>query len=238
MAGQSGDPFMIADYQAGDPHWGFGVRAGLVPPGANKADFQELRNKRLKPVTLGTNYGMSAYGIAAKTGKSLLWARDIHARHRRIYPVFHRWLSDIVVQAKFDRVMTTPFGWPVAVTGDTKVRTLMNYMAQGAGAECMRIVAIAATESGIQVCAPVHDAFWILAPLDEVDRTIEAMRGLMERAGAMVSGGLTITASMKFKILSPLNLGQTRGPNDHGSATWNEVHRLLAAGDLKRQTGA
>ena len=43
MAGQSGDPFMIADYQAGDPHWGFGVRAGLVPPGANKADFQELR---------------------------------------------------------------------------------------------------------------------------------------------------------------------------------------------------
>jgi len=37
-----------------------------VPPGENKRDFQELRQKSFKPVTLGSNYGMSPYGIAAK----------------------------------------------------------------------------------------------------------------------------------------------------------------------------
>ena len=120
MAALSGDPNMIADYQSGDPHWAFGVRAGLVAADANKADHKEFRDKIMKPVTHGQNYGMTAYGIAAKTGRSLLWSRDAHARHRQTYPVFHRWLGDMVAQAKFDGVMVTPFGWPMAVIAETK----------------------------------------------------------------------------------------------------------------------
>ena len=170
-AALSGDPDMIADYQTGDPHWAFGVRAGLVAADADKAEHKELRDKTLKPITHGQNYGMTAYGIAAKTGRSLLWARDVHARHRQTYPVFHRWLGDIVAQAKFDGVMVTPFGWPMAVIAETKTRTLMNYMAQASGADCMRIASIAAAEAGIRVCCSVHDSFWILAPLDELDVT-------------------------------------------------------------------
>ena len=81
-AALSGDAGMIADYQSGDPHWAFGVRAGLVPADADKAEYKEFRDKVLKPVTHGQNYGMTPYGIAAKTGRSLLWARDVHARHR------------------------------------------------------------------------------------------------------------------------------------------------------------
>ena len=119
-AALSGDPGMIADYLTGDPHWAFGVRAGLVSADADKAEHKELRDKILKPITHGQNYGMTAYGIAAKTGRSLLWSRDVHARHRQTYPVFHRWLGDIVAQAKFDGVMATPFGWPMAVIAETK----------------------------------------------------------------------------------------------------------------------
>jgi DNA polymerase-1 len=33
----------------------------------------------------------------------------------------------------------------------------------------MRLAAIAATEVGIEVCAPVHDAFLIAAPLERLD---------------------------------------------------------------------
>jgi hypothetical protein len=43
MAGQTGDPAMIEDYKSGDPYWGFGVRAGLVPQHADKRNYQELR---------------------------------------------------------------------------------------------------------------------------------------------------------------------------------------------------
>ena len=236
MAGLSGDPQMIEDYRSGDPHWGFGVRAGLVPTGAKKADFREMREKQFKPVVLGMNYGMTPYGIAARTGKSLQWGRDMHARHHHTYPVFHRYLGDFVAQATFDGVMMSPFGWPVAVTADTRKRTLMNFPAQSAGAEAMRIAAIAATEAGIRVCAPVHDAFWILAPIEQVDATIAQMQDFMTRAGAAVSGGLPITASVKIKVLAPANLGAVRQSTDKGFAMWSEVQGLLN-GALHRQTG-
>ena len=85
------------------------------------------------------------------------------------------------------------------------------------------------------MCAPVHDAFWILAPIDDVERTIEAMRSTW-CGRRPVSGGLTITVSVAAKVLSPFNLGQTRGPRGRGAAMWSEVQDLLAGG-LRRQTG-
>ena len=56
----------------------------------------------------------------------------------------------------------------------------------------MRIAAIAATEAGIEVCAPVHDAFLIAAPLDRLDDDIAKMRDIMSKAGRAVTGGLDI----------------------------------------------
>ena len=230
MAGESGDANMIADYRNGDPHWGFGVRAGLVPAGADKADYQELRNKSLKPVTLGSNYGMTPYGIAHKTKRSLMWARDIHARHRQTYPTFHQWLGDTVAQAKFDRQIVSPFGWPLHVIGATRTRTLKNFPAQAGGADAMRIAAIAAAEAGIMVCCSVHDAFWILAHKDVAERTIEQMREIMVRAGAAVTGGLPITVSVEAVVPWPMCLGDVRDPKDKGAAMWAEVAGLISGG--------
>ena len=233
-AALSGDPGMIADYLTGDPHWAFGVRAELVSADADKAEHKELRDKTLKPITHGQNYGMTAYGIAAKTGRSLLWARDVHARHRQTYPVFHRWLGDIVAQAKFDGVMVTPFGWPMAVIAETKTRTLMNYMAQASGADCMRIASIAAAEAGIRVCCSVHDSFWILARLDELDVTVARMADIMTKAGAAVTGGLPIGVEVKAVVRWPQNLGDHR--HDKDQRMWVEVRELMNGG-LLRQAG-
>jgi DNA polymerase-1 len=234
-AALSGDPAMIADSQTGDPHWAFGVRAGLVSASADKAEHKEFRDKTLKPVTHGQNYGMTAYGIAAKTGRSLLWSRDVHARHRQTYPVLHRWLGDIVAQAKFDGVMLTPFGWPMAVISETKTRTLMNYMAQASGADCMRIASIAAAEAGILVCCSVHDSFWILAQLDELDATIAQMKEIMVQAGTAVTGGLPIGVEVKNVVRWPQSLGDCRA--DKAQPMWVEV-RALMNGGLPHQVGA
>ena len=43
---------------------------------------------------------------------------------------------------------------------------------QANAAEMMRLAACFATESGIEVCAPVHDAFLICAPLERFDGDI------------------------------------------------------------------
>jgi hypothetical protein len=228
MAGQSGDPVMIEDYQT-DPYFGFGKRAGLVPDDASKQNPEQraTRDKILKPVVLGQNYGMTPYGITAKTGKSLQWSRSIHAQHRSIYAVFHNWLDDTVAQAKFDRVIRSPFGWPQHVTGETTDRALKNFPAQAGGADMMRITMIAATEAGIQIAAPVHDAFWVLCPIAELDATIDRMKYIMRRAGAAVTGGLPIDATVEAKVLWPDCLGDVRGREDKGQAMWLEVNELI-----------
>ena len=227
MAGLSGDARMIEDFRAGDPHWQFGVRAGLIPADGDKDVYQEVRQKACKPITLGANYGMTPYGIAARAKRSLIWARDMHARHRLIYPVFHKWLRDTIVQARFDGRLEFPLRWPIAVIAGTRTRTLMNYPAQSGGADAMRLATIAAVEAGIKVCASVHDAFWIMAPTSEIDDTIACMRDIMERAGAAVSGGLPIPVTVEDVVHGPQNLGEVRRAKAKGPDMWSEVWALI-----------
>jgi DNA polymerase-1 len=134
------DARMIEDYQSGDPHIGFGRRVRLVPPDATKNTSPEIkafRDKILKPLVHGQNYGMTPYGIRAKTGKSLLWSRGIYAQHRLTYPDFHRNLANAVAQAKFDGRIETPYGWGQAVTAQTTNRNLMNFRCRRApGTRC------------------------------------------------------------------------------------------------------
>ena len=142
-AGLSGDPAMIADFLAGDPHMGFAIRAGLAPVGATKDSHGDIRNM-VKPISLGSQYGMSKYGAAAQAGKSLAWAETTLALYRHSYPVFIERQQNVAAQAMFDQRITSEFGWPMAVHQGTKTRTLLNYPAQANGGECMRIAAIAA----------------------------------------------------------------------------------------------
>ena len=52
-AGLSNDPALIADFQAGDPHMNFAIRAGLAPVGATAETHGEIRDK-VKPISLGS----------------------------------------------------------------------------------------------------------------------------------------------------------------------------------------
>jgi hypothetical protein len=230
VAGLSGDPAMIADYQNGDVHWQFAVRAGLAAP--DTAVDNRIRDL-CKPVCHGMNYGMTPYGIAAKTKKSLTWAREMRARHQHAYAVFHQWLGDTVVQARFDEVITSPFGWRQIVTADTKTRTLMNFPAQAGGSDVMRLASIVATECGITIAAPVHDAFWILAPLDELDTTIARMTEIMTEAGRLVAG-IPIRVKVEAVVRWPQCLGDVRKPDAKGQAMWCEVRDLVRNGGLPK----
>jgi len=58
-------------------------------------------------------------------------------------------------------------------TPGTKRRTLMNFPEQAGGADMMRLAAIAAHEAGIRLPGPgCTMAFWITAPLAELDDAI------------------------------------------------------------------
>src|SRR3712207_6852609 len=88
--------------------------------------------------------------------------------------------------------MRSVFGWRFRVGRDANPRSLMNFPMQSNGAEMMRVTAIAATEAGIEICAPIHDAFLIQAPLERLDDQVEHMRALMTKAGEAVTGGFPV----------------------------------------------
>ena len=236
MAALSGDPAMIEDYHSGDPYIRFATKSQLVPADASKRSHPAERDL-CKPIVLGQNYGMTPYGIAAKTGKSLEWSREIHARHRQIYSVFHRWLDDTVAQARFDEMIETPFGWPQTVTADTSTRSLKNYLAQGGGADLMRLVSIAAHESGLTIAAPVHDAFWLLAPISELDDTVERMKTIMTMASTVLTGGLPIGIEVEAVVRWPNCLGDVRDDKKKGQAMWKEIRGLIDTGLKEKSHG-
>jgi DNA polymerase-1 len=229
-AGLSGDPALIADL-AGDPHMSFAIRAGLAPIGATSETHGDVRNM-VKPISLGCNYGMSKYGAAAQSGKSLVWGATMLAAHRHAYPVFAQWQQDMTAQALFDERIESVFGWPMAVHAETKRRTLLNYPAQSNGAESMHLVAIAAYEAGIRIAAPAHDAFWIMAPLSELTDTIAVMTEIMVRAGRAVAG-IDIPVEVAAEVRWPQCLGDVRKAKAKGHAMWTEVQALIDSGALK-----
>jgi hypothetical protein len=228
VAGLSGDPRLIEDFLSGDPHMNFAIRAGLAPPGATKQSHGALRDA-LKPISLGVGYGMTKYGAAAVAGKSLVWAADRLAAHRHAYPVFAQWQQNMAAQALFDQRIESPLGWPMAVHAGTSRRTLLNYPAQAGGADCMRLAAIAGHEAGVRIIAPAHDAFWIAAPLAELDDAIATMRRLMERAGEAVAG-IKIPVETSAVVRWPHRLGDVRPADAKGAPMWSEIQTLLDGG--------
>ncbi len=74
----------------------------------------------------------------------------------------------------------------------------MNAPMQGNGAEMMRLATSFGMQAGVQICCPVHDAFLIEAPVDEIDETVRAMQEAMSRAASAVLGGPTIGSDVKI----------------------------------------
>lgn len=228
-AALSGDERLAEAYATGDPHLGFARDARLVPPDATKHTHPTIR-ARCKTVCLGVNYGMEAHGLAARLGVTPAEAHELLRLHRLTYRRFWQWSDEVVTSALLSGRMCATFGWQIHVGAGSNPRSLMNWPMQGNGSEMLRLACIAATEAGIEVCAPVHDAVLIAAPLDRLDADVATTRALMERAGAAVTGGLPVRTDAEV-IRWP-----DRYTDERGSEMWRRVMRLLA--DLHRSATA
>jgi DNA polymerase-1 len=98
----------------------------------------------------------------------------------------------------------------------------------------MRLACCMAIERGIEVCAQVHDAFLICAPLDQIDARVVEMKFIMEEASRIVLDGFTVRADCpefdgNGKLLEfPMII---RYPNrfmiKRGVGMWTKVMKLL-----------
>lgn len=193
----SGDRAMIEAYVSSDPYLAFAIRAGAAPSWATKETHADIRAK-FKTVVLGVGYCMSAFGLAARLGISLAEAEELLSMHRRCYPDFWKWSQAVADHAQLNGKIHARFGWTQRFTSKTKDRSIRNFPCQANGAEMMRLAAIYATEAGIKVCAPVHDAFLIEAPNYLIEEEVARMRACMAKASADVLDGFDLRTDVEI----------------------------------------
>jgi DNA polymerase-1 len=220
-AALSGDAAMQAAYQSGDPYLAFAKQAGAVPQDAIKATHGPTR-ELFKQCVLAVQYGMEAQSLALRIAQPPIVARDLLRAHRETYRQFWTWSDAAVDQAMLVGVIATVFGWPVRVSGRSNPRSLRNFPMQANGAEMLRIACCLATESGLEVCAPIHDAVLICAPFDRLEADIAAMRNAMAEASRSVLAGFELATDVKV-VRWP-----DRYADPRGAEMWNRVCSLVA----------
>jgi DNA polymerase I len=222
-AALSGDTRLWEAYTSGDPYMAFAIQAGLAPPNATKATHKEVRD-RCKQVVLGTNYGMSASGIAQTAGIHELEAKNLLQKHQETYHVFWEWAEQNKDRGLLGLPLTTCYGWKIqATSGPVKANTFLNWPMQAHGAEMMRLACCSAIGRGIRVCAPVHDALLIEAPSEAIDTAVEELRDCMAQASEWVLGEGKVCRTDVEIVRFP-----DRYEDEGGRAMWRIVVELLA----------
>jgi DNA polymerase I len=190
-AALSGDHNMQTAYQSGDPYLAFAKQAGVLPADATNATHGAQR-ELFKQCVLAVQYGMEAEGLALRIDRPPSVARDLLRVHHETYRRFWPWSDAVVDTAMLHGSLHTVFDWRVHIGQFSNPRSLRNFPMQANGAEMMRLAACLATERGVEVCAPVHDAFLICSPLDRIDEDVAKMRAAMAEASRIVLNGFEL----------------------------------------------
>ena len=218
----SGDEAMMKAYQSGDPYLAFAKQAGAVPLDATKESHKKIRDQ-FKQCALGVQYGMSDYSLARQLGQPGIVGRQLLQSHKETYPKFWQWSEETSNRGLLGCSLTTVFGWQHHF--DHRIqqnpRSLCNFPIQATGAEILRLACSLATEQGIRVCCPVHDAVLIEAPVEAIEGiTVKTQEHLAEASKIALRG---------FELRSDTNIVRypDRYMDDRGVEMWNEVMRIL-----------
>ncbi len=219
-AALSGDLAMRDAYKSGDPYLAFAKQAGAVPKNATKQTHKSER-EQFKACVLAVQYGMGEESLALRINQPVARARQLLELHRRTYRQFWKWSDSVVDEAVLGGVLWSSFGWRIQTSSNPNDRSLRNFPMQANGAEMLRIASILITEAGIRICAPVHDALLIKAPLDELDKIVEATQLLMKQASSIVLDGFELGSDVKV-VRYP-----DRYMDERGTLMWNTVMKLI-----------
>jgi DNA polymerase I len=236
-AGLSKDPVMIAAYNAGDPHINFAIQVGAAPVGATKDSHEDIRNK-YKSTNLAVMYGKGAQKLSIDLGVPVCDAEDLLESHHELYVKFWEWSDESVRRANLFGEIFTPLGWRMLVRPESEQwagkrgakngrkrsnhRTLLNWPMQAGGGDMMRLAACLATEDGLQICCPVHDAFLLQSPIETIEKDVERLQKHMDTASKFIfQNALVVRSDVKI-ILHP-----NRYEDKRGKKTWKTVMEEL-----------
>ena len=219
-AALSGDQAMQAAYQSGDPYLTAAIATGAAPADATKYSHGDVRDQ-YKACALGVQYGMGAATLARSLRLGIGDAEALLKAHRSRYSKFWRWSDGIEDTALLRGQLQSVFGWRVTVGSDSNPRFLRNFPIQANGAEMLRLACCSITEAGIQVCAPLHDALLIEAPLESLEHAIGMTQQLMAEASSIVLDGFALRTDVRI-VRPPDRLGDRRG-----TAIWDAIQEIV-----------
>jgi hypothetical protein len=209
-AGLSGDPVMGEDYRSGDPYLAFAKRAGAVPVDATKETHARQRELFKVCCGLGAMYGAGEHSLAVLLGIQPVEARELLRLHRQTYPIFWQWSDRVEARALLTNRMRTVFGWTLHIGPNVNARSIRNWPMQSHGAEMLRLACCLATERGVMVCAPIHDALLIEAATGDIENAVEATRQAMREASALVLPAFPLRTDAKV-VKYPDRYSDARG---------------------------
>ena len=225
-AALSHDPKMMEAYFSGDPYLAFAKQAGAVPAEATKQSHKAERDQ-FKACVLAVQYGMGPDSLAVRIGQPPIRARELLRLHRETYRVFWRWSDQMLDYAMLNGHLYTVFGWRVQVPPIANDRSLRNFPMQANGAEMLRLACCLATEQGIEVCVPVHDAVLIAAPFYNIDTEVARMRQAMREASRIVLDRFELGTDATV-VCYP-----DRYTDERGKTIWDKVMALLDQADAR-----
>jgi hypothetical protein len=227
-AALSGDRALQEAYRSGDCYLAFAKQAGAVPQDATKETHGPQR-ELFKQCSLAVNYGMEAPSLALRIASPQIVARNLLRAHHQAYRTFWSFSDAVVDHAMLFGVVTTMFGWPLWTSAEPNPRSLRNFPMQGNGSECLRIACCLGIERGIEICAPVHDAVLICAPLDRLEADVALMRACMVEASRLVLVGFELFTDAKF-VRYP-----DRYVDPRGQVMWERVCKLVLSTDQRQE---
>jgi DNA polymerase-1 len=229
-AALSGDAAMMAAYASGDPYLAFAKQAGAVPQHATKQSHKAVRDQ-FKACVLAVQYGMGAESLAYRINQPVARARELLDLHRRTYRRFWAWSDGVLHQALLGGRLWTTYGWQLFTDDTPNGRSLCNFPMQANGAEMLRLACIRLIDDGVRICAPVHDAILIEAPLADLDTVVAHTQAVMRAASAAVLDGFMLESDAKI-VRAP-----ERYMDERGERMWNTVMDQLSLGTRKVGAG-
>ena len=235
-AALSGDTAMMDAYASGDPYLAFALQANAVPANATKESHPRERGT-FKVCALAVQYGMGPKSLAESLGEPEALGRQLLRLHQQTYRRFWAWSEGAVNHAMLRGWLYTVFGWRIHVGPNVNPRSLANFPMQANGAEMLRLACCLATEQGIEVVAPVHDAVLIVADdrkidvadvhkidvadVREIDVAVADMQRAMAEASRVVLDGFELRTNAKI-VRYP-----DRYMDPRGAEMWAKVLGIL-----------
>jgi len=229
-AALSNDPNMMSAYFTGDSYLAFAKMAGAVPANATKRTHKVIR-ENYKQCVLGKQYGMEEESLSKRINAPRIVARDLIRQHHEVFRQYWAWSDNAVDRSILEGEQQTVFGLTHHIPQNFNPRTVRNFFMQANGAEMLRIACILGTEAGIEICATLHDAILIQAPLDRLEADVEQMRGYMAEASSMVLNGFELNTGDLNEETGEFEVELIKFPNryfdERGIKFWSTVWEII-----------